>query len=378
LVLIHVDFGPHRRRPAANDVMFGVCVGGLMLARTDMVFVAAILMLYVALRLRLSGLRRLIVIAVTAAACVAPWLLWSQLATGSVVQVSGRAGGVQVRQAVEAQYPEFTDRLKHSADLVWSTLSSELPYAYTVPGDLPGTLGVGIFAVAVALCTFVLWRRPSDYRFREACMAIGVLSAALVIMLVYHAGVRFFTRTWYFAPSAFLLATTVGLAFAAMARLLHEYLPLANQRKGVADGLLLSGSALVFAIVYQPHDTMGWGGEHPHELNAYEGARWLREETPPDTRAGAFNAGIIGYFSDRTVLNLDGVVNENAYEALRDCEIATYISDEELEYLVDFGSYTPIRASCGPPGVTFPHVTTLGRSDVVFGAVEVWRVETSP
>ena len=38
-------------------------------------------------------------------------------------------------------------------------------------------------------------------------------------------------------------------------------------------------------------------------------ALWVRENTPAGTAIASWDAGVIGYFSDRPVVNLDGVVN---------------------------------------------------------------------
>lgn len=47
--------------------------------------------------------------------------------------------------------------------------------------------------------------------------------------------------------------------------------------------------------------------------NWLDAAYWLRDHSDPDARAAAYNAGIIGFFSERRVMNLDGLVNSPAY-----------------------------------------------------------------
>ena len=44
--------------------------------------------------------------------------------------------------------------------------------------------------------------------------------------------------------------------------------------------------------------------------NLYLGALWARDQLPEDTTIWAGNAGILGYFSDRTVVNIDGLAND--------------------------------------------------------------------
>lgn len=364
-----------RSRPASpiSDVAFGALCGGLLLARTDMIFVVAALLAYLGLRWCSPGLKRLAGIGATVGAVLAPWLVWSYAATGSILQVSGRAGGLLARQRFDADGGEGLEaRLRHGATLTRDMLARDIPRSYLVPSDMPEVIGVLAVLALAALVTWTAWRAPGPYR--TAALVLGVVTAALLALFAYHAGIRLFTRTWYFTPIALVGAVAIGMACNSLERVIAANAarvpaPLATR----ASIAVAAAAAIFFVAVYQPHDAMGWAGEHPHELTMFEGARWLREETPPVTRAGAFNGGIIGYFSDRTVLNLDGVVNENAYEALRDCEMTTYLRDERVEYVVDFQNAI-FLASCGPPVVTFEDITQVGPPGGVFGQIHVLTV----
>jgi len=66
-------------------------------------------------------------------------------------------------------------------------------------------------------------------------------------------------------------------------------------------------------------------GYHLIQGQNYAAAQYLKENTEPDARVAAFNAGVIGYFSDRTVINLDGVVNSDAFDALQDHRLLAYV-----------------------------------------------------
>ena len=45
----------------------------------------------------------------------------------------------------------------------------------------------------------------------------------------------------------------------------------------------------------------------------YTGALWARENLPPDATIWADSAGILGYFSERTVVNTDGLANDYGF-----------------------------------------------------------------
>lgn len=94
------------------------------------------------------------------------------------------------------------------------------------------------------------------------------------------------------------------------------------------------------------------GGPQPSDLrNARtELAGWLEENLPPGEPIGAWNAGQLGYFLDRPVVNLDGLVNDRDFlEVVRRGEpIVAYLEREGIEYVVDYNDIDltmPYRAS---------------------------------
>jgi hypothetical protein len=78
----------------------------------------------------------------------------------------------------------------------------------------------------------------------------------------------------------------------------------------------------------------------------YDDALWLRDNTDPSAVVAAFNAGIIGFYSERTVINLDGKVNSLAYyrtvvrarkerPAERERILLEYLKENHVEYVAD-------------------------------------------
>ncbi|MCX8112234.1 MAG: hypothetical protein N3E49_03430 [Bacteroidia bacterium] len=72
-------------------------------------------------------------------------------------------------------------------------------------------------------------------------------------------------------------------------------------------------------------------------MTLYEGALWMKAHLPPNTRVGSFDAGIVGYFSELPVTNLDGLVNSVSFipYALGD-SVYRYLKKEGIAYLAQF------------------------------------------
>jgi hypothetical protein len=62
----------------------------------------------------------------------------------------------------------------------------------------------------------------------------------------------------------------------------------------------------------------------------------LDDMTPNDSIAATFDAGAIGYFSSRTVINLDGLANSYPYfnEHLRPGKIADYLTSQQVTHFL--------------------------------------------
>jgi len=68
---------------------------------------------------------------------------------------------------------------------------------------------------------------------------------------------------------------------------------------------------------------------------------WLDEHVPPEALVGSiFASGVIGFHADQDVINMDGKVNREAYEALIAGRMWEYVCRSGVEYTVDWGLST--------------------------------------
>jgi hypothetical protein len=89
--------------------------------------------------------------------------------------------------------------------------------------------------------------------------------------------------------------------------------------------LLAAGTFLAKGKLARPFD---W------TVQAYEAALWVRSSTGPDDIFGMKDAGIFGYFSERRVVNLDGVANDARYqEILRKGTLEEYLDELGVAYI---------------------------------------------
>lgn len=76
----------------------------------------------------------------------------------------------------------------------------------------------------------------------------------------------------------------------------------------------------------------------------YKGVEFIDNSLGDGTVVGALQSGVLGYFSEHRVVNLDGVVNSSAYRALKQKRILEYSASAGIEYILAFESNHDTKA----------------------------------
>lgn len=177
-------------------------------------------------------------------------------------------------------------------------------------------------------------------RRREVCartwVPLAVLAAALVgsmatPVLLNRRGIELYYYVWYAVEAPVLLPLVVaGAVCGARA-------PRATWRAGfagVAAGLAGLVAASVVARSEAPLAGLDTGNATwgTWQRAMWEGAQRANVLVPVGERIGAFNAGLLGYASERVVVNLDGLAND---DILRTPSLYDYVRSEQIGWIVD-------------------------------------------
>ena len=271
-----------------NDRLVALFLVLAFLSRTDAVFFIGCLFLF-----EPRAWRRFLPVGVVAAA----YLLVNQIVFGNPLQVSG----VVKRQPLTA-----------------------------------GRLIAVVVVSAVALAIGVGLRRLASERFERTTTFLSNtawFAAACVLLVGYYRVLSVEVYLWYYAPVA-----------------LYLFMLLLHSAGDFAEAVVAEGQSLrtvqailvlpfVFAFAFSARQITD-----PQLRSLQEGDRaaalWVRDNTPSGTVLASWDAGVIGYFSDRPVVNLDGVVNSFEWErALHHAPAATsaFLVKRHAELVVNHG-----------------------------------------
>jgi hypothetical protein len=71
-------------------------------------------------------------------------------------------------------------------------------------------------------------------------------------------------------------------------------------------------------------------------------AHWLNQNTPEDVLIAAHDIGAIGYFGDRKLVDLAGLISPDVIPFIRDeDQLGAYLDSLDVDYLVTFPEWYP-------------------------------------
>ena len=334
--------------------ILGAALGAGMLARVDHALVLLFYALFPPRGAAAARARRAIRVAGIAALVFIPWLLFAWKTTGSLAPDSAAVKRVGAERVFALRLGSPLDEF-HGEE-------HPLPRARRFLSDLRGAVtlqlfrGGGGFSRAALLCglgavslVLLAARLRSRRRLFENLRSVAAASAPLQIAafaLIPLYGLTIYKmRMWYFMPAFFGLTLLSAALTCDAATALERLLPAAG--RVALPGL----SALWLSFVWLEETGTPPGRFAPSYIAAARRAVVL---TPEGARVGAFNAGVLSAWmspSGRRVVNLDGVVNHSAAEAIREFRLRSYVREERLDAIVDYVPSVEFFARTAGPGL---------------------------
>jgi hypothetical protein len=216
--------------------------------------------------------------------------------------------------------------------------SGIFPFVQLSPLIKAKSIFTGIWPIFVfpAISAFILAAAGvSAWFHREQLRPFAPLAWATAAYLLF---MLFFPTTafqrWYFSLP--MLMVIAGIAAVVPA----------------AAAWALSGIGLVGALYAAFNGPATKMDEESIFTVRYRFARWIEANTAPDERLASWNAGQLGYFTNRTVINLDGLVNDREYfEKVFKPQrgLMEYLREKKVRYVIDYRDQSPGKLISGLP-----------------------------
>jgi hypothetical protein len=214
-----------------------------------------------------------------------------------------------------------------------------------------------VILVSIVLALGILLMRRRLTTRAAAQLGLPILFvAAFAQLLSYNISGYASMKEWYWIAQPLLLALTGSLLATILMRRAKR-IPLAQPALLAAAILMTVGMALNFVkltIQRMPHGVSSAAAPY------LDAVLFLEQNTPPDAVIGMTGGGNVAYYiRERTIVNMDGLINSPAYfRALQAGQASQYLSEIGVEYVFanpEILRGPPYRGQfkTGPPTVRF-------------------------
>lgn len=304
----------------------GIVGGCMTLARLDMgLYVFAFLVWVLARHGWKEGWPKALLSGACAAVPVLPYFAWNALNFGMLLtSASGAAtlvNHVLIVQDHDASLFQFLKAIIYNSHY-------ELVHFFARTGMYAlGCAFIGAFSVLNLSGSIMIPRR-----MREIPVALA-LFAGFAMLFIADASIRWTARSWYFM--------SFGIFLAIIAVVVLDILFRNIQYKRVVAGALLSLTLFSFYVDWSKNLRPS-KIELSTQQSLRDAAEWMNKNLPKGAVRGSFSGGIQGYFSTSPLIDLDGLVSNNSYNAMKKRELWKFI-EENVDYLSIYDSHLTYR-----------------------------------
>lgn len=311
-----------------------------------------------------------------ASAIILPYLAYNIVSTDHLLPVAGGAKQIRAELFLLDKHVEsiwsghFFDVLDDWTEgaVLWFVSSRAIDGTWITGGRLAydgyvSYATVRWFLAAFLLVPFVVgkpreWlavvRRMFGHMAPFSYLVIFCSINIAVSLLMFPYEATYSIKRWWLLETEVVISTFVAiLAGTSLAFIGSHWIAREAQKTVATWGLMI----LVGLSAYQAIDFY-WDGEVQHpDWNVstnderYAAGIWMRDNLPDDAVVGSWNAGVIGYYTDCHVINLDGLINSwDFIPYLADGNIAGYCRDYGVQYIADTNYEIVERAGKGLVG----------------------------
>ncbi len=285
------------------------------------------------LLLRKEGFAPVLRLFAVPASMAGVYLSWNLVAFGTAMPISGRIKATDWRQLADL-VPGF-DRLL----LLFVPQTFDWPARLT-PWD-PFRSGASttiwiLYLLAVALALAV-WLRLLA-REGKLDLAVRVLVGYGLLHALYYSVLQRdrYSLSWARGPELLLLTTCVASLLVRMARPLLALPGMARVARAATAGAVLVLFASMWAhFRYEAHHA-GTIRDYTTGIDQFDqGVAWVRAHTGAQEVIASESIGFLGWFADRPIVSLDGLLNSLPYyrDYLRPRRVGTYLREHGVRYI---------------------------------------------
>jgi hypothetical protein len=263
-----------------------------------------------------------------------PWWAFQLLYFKILVPTSGEAVRFQA-----LAYADHNPTLNFFKDkFVWSlTQWTNSPFPFYHFSHFPSLSGLLTIVLILGGVFVLLVRKQKITKNISPLNFLWIFCFGLLLFYCLYVPAHWFFKRYYY-PVIFVLTLYWGIFFDLIIRFIS--------RKFKVQSFFVTLLFLIFCgVLFYPNlkNYLFSKPDSPLRCDSdscsgyYKVALWMKDHVEKGEKIGSYQSGALGYFlEDNTVINLDGVVNPDAFSALKNNNSFGYIKSENITFLTDW------------------------------------------
>lgn len=192
----------------------------------------------------------------------------------------------------------------------------------------------------IASCSSMVSLQSNSYPAKVLRKVWWIYALSSLFQLTYWSGMGIFAEygVWYQSPYFVFAVMTMGIFIDSVLHILRKAELLSPEVAWTASIVL----GIVF-LAFISRWCYRWISDSDYRNGVlyarFQLAEWIEQNVSEDAVLASFNAGELGYFSSRSVINLDGLMNDFKYyrSVIRgQVPLTDYLSENKVSYFVDY------------------------------------------
>lgn len=293
-----------------NDILISAICGLLILTRLDMILFVITLMIYFFINsisnnnAKTIYIKKILVLIIFVSAILLPYLINNLIVFGNIIPISG---------FLKTGIPD-------------TSLSDKLIELFRYR-ETYFVLSAFLFFISYVY----FFRNRENITGKDFSELIFIFSVSCILHFIF---LLFFVNWvifyWYFIPFAVFFSLVIAFPLYYLQRL-----------KRFGFGNIIYFSFLIIILFYwkskiiNNFDRQDEYLRNNWNLESYKASLWIKDNTDKKAVFAMKDAGHFGFFGEREVINLDGLVNDFKYqEVLRSKRLNEYLKENKVNYLV--------------------------------------------
>ena len=309
-----------------NVALLGFLLGLTFLARGDGVFlfiiIAAHMLFYGKISKPKAGIlkklpifsKEILTLAAVSLLTVLPWLAWNYATFGTIQQSSFLANYYMNRGIIP--FYDIKPPTTVSENLTMAGESFLRAF-----GSLVNQMGViDFFTPAIGTIALIPFILLAAYAFLKDWKKMLIPVLFSIALIIFYGGYIWGINIRYMTPLMPFL-------------IIFEAVGILNVSKSKI--ILYTLVALLAVTLFSNGLTQWERGYLPWQEEIYKDAIWISENTPENAIIASFASGNIIYFSNRTVIGMDGVVDYKSIDVVIQKKVYSYWKERNVTYWVE-------------------------------------------